>query len=72
MRQVSGHHRRYVRRSLVRQMRQAGYTVLKATYFNCFLLPAQSATILWQRLFHPRSMYATNLVPLPLHNRLSR
>jgi 2-polyprenyl-3-methyl-5-hydroxy-6-metoxy-1,4-benzoquinol methylase len=62
---VSQHARRYSRRSLRQVLRQAGYAALKLTYFNAFLFPAQVAVILWNRVFHPRSMYVTNLTPLP-------
>ena len=40
---VSGHKRRYSRRSLMHAMRQAGLRVRLARYFNTLLLPAQIA-----------------------------
>jgi SAM-dependent methyltransferase len=62
---VSGHRRRYSRRSLIQVFHKAGYKVLKLTYLNFFLFPLQVAAILWNRMLNPRSMYATSLVPLP-------
>ncbi len=62
---VSGHQRRYSRRSLIRMFHNAGYEVLKASYFNFFLFPMQVAVVLWKRLLRPRSMYRTNLSELP-------
>jgi SAM-dependent methyltransferase len=62
---VSGHQRRYTRRSLAETFHSSGYSVVKLTYFNTLLFPLQVVTILWRRLFQPRSMYTTNLAPMP-------
>jgi 2-polyprenyl-3-methyl-5-hydroxy-6-metoxy-1,4-benzoquinol methylase len=40
---VSGHKRRYSRRTLIDAMHRAGLRVRLARYFNCLLLPAQMA-----------------------------
>ncbi|MBI3941446.1 MAG: class I SAM-dependent methyltransferase [Chloroflexi bacterium] len=61
---VSQHLRRYSGRNLARLFRQAGYEIVKLSYFNTLLFPAQVATILWKRLCSPRSMYQSNLAPL--------
>lgn len=61
---VSQHLRRYSGRSLARLFRQSGYEIVKLSYFNTLLFPAQVATILWKRLCAPRSMYQSNLAPL--------
>ena len=61
---VSEHRRRYTRRRLSRVFRQAGYEIIKLSYFNTLLFPAQVMTILCQRLFAPRSMYRSHIKPL--------
>ncbi|MSP13263.1 MAG: class I SAM-dependent methyltransferase [Chloroflexi bacterium] len=61
---VSQHVRRYSGRSLARLFRHTGYEIVKLSYFNTLLFPAQVATILWKRLCAPRSMYQSNLAPL--------
>ena len=61
---VSEHRRRYTRRRLSRVFRQAGYEIIKLSYFNTLLFPAQVMTILCQRLFVPRSMYRSHIRPL--------
>ncbi len=62
---VSQHRRRYRRGALVRKLRAAGFIVLKATYADFLLFPAVAAAIYYNRLFHPRRLYESNLKPLP-------
>jgi SAM-dependent methyltransferase len=62
---VSSHFRRYTRRSLVRTLESAGYEVAWVSYFNTLLFPLAASVILAKRLFRPRDMYRSNVVPLP-------
>jgi SAM-dependent methyltransferase len=61
---VSEHRRRYTRRRLSHVLRQAGYEIIKLSYFNTLLFPVQVMTILCQRLFAPRAMYRSHIRPL--------
>jgi hypothetical protein len=40
--EINHHHRRYTRRSLVRVAEQAGWELVRTTYFNSLLLPSRS------------------------------
>lgn len=60
---VSGHKRRYTRKSL-RRVIEPRFRIGKLSYFNCLLFPAQVAVILWKRLFVSRSLYETNVEPM--------
>jgi SAM-dependent methyltransferase len=62
---VSQHRRRYRRGPLESVLREAGFAVRKLTYANFLLLPGVVGPVLFQRLFRPRSMYESNLKPLP-------
>ncbi len=62
---VSGHRRRYRRGPLLARLRSAGFRVCKATYVNAVLLPLVAGAIIGKRLFRPRSLYQSNLTPLP-------
>jgi SAM-dependent methyltransferase len=62
---VSGHLRRYTRRSLRASLGDAGYEVVWASYFNTLLFPLASLVIMSKRLFRPRAMYRSNVEPLP-------
>lgn len=62
---VSQHERRYTARRLARLVRAAGYDIVRLTYFNSILFPIQVAAILWNRVFHPKSLYRTSVVQLP-------
>jgi SAM-dependent methyltransferase len=61
---VSDHKRRYTKRRISHVFRQIGYEIVKLSYFNTLLLPVQVLTILWKRLFSPRSMYRSHITPL--------
>ena len=41
--EINHHHRRYTRRSLVRVAEQAGWELVRTTYFNSLLLPVAIA-----------------------------
>jgi SAM-dependent methyltransferase len=58
---VSEHVRRYTRPLLKRQLRAAGYDIIRCTYFNTVLFPVQVMVILGKRLFRPRDMYRSNV-----------
>ena len=62
---VSRHARRYARASLAERLKEAGFVICRLTYANAVLLPAMAATILVRRAFRPRSLYKSNLSPLP-------
>lgn len=62
---VSEHKRRYTRSSLTALLDASGFKCIKASYFNTLLFPLQVVAILWKRLVDPRSMYRTNLEPIP-------
>ncbi len=47
---VSGHYRRYTRRGLLLRLKEAGFTPLRATYFNALLFPAVAAFRVARRL----------------------
>jgi SAM-dependent methyltransferase len=61
---VSGHHRRYTRATLGRSFRSGNYEILWSSYFNTLLFPLSVSVILAKRLFSPRDMYHSNVVPL--------
>lgn len=61
---VSDHKRRYTKRRLSNVFRQTGYEIIKLSYFNTLLFPAQVLVLLWKRLFTPRSMYRSHIKPL--------
>lgn len=62
---VSQHERRYRRGLLAARLREAGFDIIRLTYANTALLLPMAATILWRRVFRPRSSYRSNLTSLP-------
>jgi|SRR5215208_1173521 len=62
---VSDHVRRYNRSTLRERVLSAGFSVVWSSYFNTILFPLTFAVILVKRIFQPRSMYRTNISPLP-------
>jgi SAM-dependent methyltransferase len=62
---VSGHFRRYTRRSVCRLVASSGYGVVWSSYFNTLLFPVAASVILAKRLFRPRDMYRSNIRPAP-------
>ena len=59
---VSHHYRRYTRKELTDRLRQAGYVVTRATYFNTLLFPPVAAFRLVHRLFkRPHQQANTDL-----------
>lgn len=67
-----GHFRRYTRPQIARRCREAGWTVVRATYFNTGLLPAIAA-VRWVRQHQGRLMANSELEQTgPVANRLLR
>ncbi len=62
---ISGHVRRYTRRRLRQALTDAGFTIQRCGYFNTLLLPPIFGVLLGKRVFSPRSMYSSDLQPLP-------
>src|SRR5581483_7335569 len=62
---VSEHVRRYTRGRLKRVLRSAGFELVRCGYFNTLLFPVILTVTLTKRLFFPREMYRSNVVPLP-------
>jgi SAM-dependent methyltransferase len=61
---VSGHYRRYTRATLRRSLKSGDYEILWSSYFNTLLFPLAFSVILGKRLFRPRDMYDSNVVPV--------
>ncbi len=67
-----GHHRRYTRPEIIGRCRSAGWTVIRASYFNTALL-APIAVARWARQRRDQPLVATELERTgPLANRLLR
>lgn len=62
---VSEHVRRYTRSTLKRSMRLSGFDPVWCSYFNVLLFPVIATVVLGKRIFFPRDMYRSNVVPLP-------
>jgi SAM-dependent methyltransferase len=62
---VSAHRRRYRRGELRNRLETSGFAIDRVTYLNAALFPAVAGTIVFRRLFNPRSLYRSNLEPLP-------
>jgi SAM-dependent methyltransferase len=71
---VSGHVRRYTRRSLNRLLVGSGFDVVWSSYYNTVLFPVVAAVIFLTRVFRPREMYTSNIkaLPDPVNSLLAR
>lgn len=58
---VSCHIRRYNRKVLKKKLIEAGFNVIKISYFNNFLFIPLVLVLIAKRIFHPRTMYESNL-----------
>ena len=56
---------RYTRSTLKRSIRLAGFELVWCSYFNVLLFPVIATAVLGKRIFFPRDMYRSNVVPLP-------
>jgi SAM-dependent methyltransferase len=62
---VSEHLRRYTFASLSRALSEAGYEIVRSSYFNTLLLPLQAAVVFWSRWTRPDSQAESLVRPLP-------
>lgn len=62
---VSRHFRRYRRSGLASVLERAGYTVAWSSYYNTVLFVPIVVSLMLKRLFRPRSMYESDIEPLP-------
>lgn len=71
---VSNHVRRYRLKQLKNILIKAKFHIKKISYFNFFLFAPIVFTIFYNRLFHPKEMYQSNVKPLSLglNNFLAR
>ncbi|MEW6235289.1 MAG: class I SAM-dependent methyltransferase [Candidatus Omnitrophota bacterium] len=71
---VSHHVRRYRRRELADKLTQAGFSTVRASYFNTLLLPAIFGKRLFNRFFRPSTLNRSDLYPVwpPLNAILYR
>jgi SAM-dependent methyltransferase len=58
---VSEHVRRYTRKALKNRLQDAGYELVRCTYFNTILFPLIVTAIMGKRIFRPRDMYRSNV-----------
>lgn len=62
---ISEHVRRYTRKTLLQRLDLAGFRVVWCSYFNTLLFPVIASVRVAKRLFVPREMYRSEVVPLP-------
>ncbi len=58
---ISNHIRRYTKGEIKNKIIQAGYKIVKISYFNIFLFIPLVCVLLFKRIFYPKTMYESDL-----------
>ena len=62
---VSQHLRRYTKKSLENVLRQAGFDLIKTSYFNSWLLLPQAAVIIFKKIAKRDALFETDIMEVP-------